>query len=55
MSKVHPLSDRGYADNDEVHWGIGVSRQNAMGSRVVMMRDVHIFGCIDVGGSNRGT
>lgn len=25
-----------------------------MGSRMVMMSDVHIFGCIDVGGSNNG-
>ena len=54
MSKVHPSSGRCHVDNDEVDWGTGVSRPNAMGSRVVMLRNAHIFGCMNVGGSNRG-
>ena len=55
MSMVHPSSGRCHVDNDEVDWDIGVSRPNAMGSKVVMMRDVHTFGCMNVGGSNYGT
>ena len=55
MSKVHPSSGRCHVDNDEVDGDTGVSRQNATGSRVVMMRDVHMFGCMNVGGSNHGT
>ena len=55
MSQVHPSSGRCHVENDEVDWGTDVSRENAMGSRVVMMRDVNTFGCIDVGKSNRGT
>ena len=51
-SKVHPSSDWGHVDNDEVGRDTRVSRPNAMGSRVVMMRDVHIFGCMNVGGRN---
>ena len=44
----------GIMDNDEMDMDLGVSRPNALCSREVM-RDVHIFGCMNVGVSNRGT
>ena len=47
MSKIYPSSDGGHVHNDELDWDIGVSRPNAMDARVVMMRDSHIFGCIE--------
>lgn len=55
MSKVHSLSGRCHVNNDEVDLETRVSRPNAMGSRVVMMRNSHIFGCVNVGGTNHGT
>ena len=55
MSKVHPSSGRCHVNNDVVDGDIRVSRPNARGSRMVMMRDAHIFGCMNVGGSNYGT
>jgi len=55
MSKVHPSSGRCHVDNNEVDWDTRVSRPNAMGSRMVMMRDVHILGCMNVAGRNHGT
>jgi len=55
MTKAHPSNGRCHVNNDEVDWDTKVSRPNAMGSRVVMMRDAHIFGCINVGGGNHAT
>jgi len=39
----------GNVNNDEMDRDTGVSKPNATGSRMVMMRDVHIFRCINVG------
>lgn len=41
-------------NNDEMDGDIGVSRPNAMGAIVAMMRNVHIFGHTNIGGSNCG-
>lgn len=52
--KVHPPIERGEVNNDGMDREKGVSKPNAMGSRMLMVRDVHIFRCTDVGGSNHG-
>lgn len=41
-------------NNDEMDRDTGVSKPNVMVSRMVMIRDVHIFRYIDVGGTNYG-
>lgn len=48
MSKIHPSSGRCHVDNGEVDGETRVLGPNDMGSRVVMMRDVHIFECMNV-------
>ena len=53
-SGVHPSTNGGHVNNDGMDTDTGVSKPNAMGSRTTMMRDYHIFRCIDVGGSNHG-